>query len=143
MKFVRAVKLGILLVLAWLIFAAVAIAPHRLCFEGGTVYTFFCGTSSADCREITVDGDKAESMFLSLSDVCGEATVYENVDAEQIIKKFRAKVIACEKLCDSVNYYCKADMPYAVELYGTEINLHVSEKDGRVKVGSPIIFGGY
>ena len=61
MNYLRAVKLGILLILAWVIFAAVALAPDRLCFEGGKSYTFFCGTSSAYCREITVSGDKAES----------------------------------------------------------------------------------
>ena len=143
MKFVRAVKLGILLVLAWLVFAAIALSPRRLCFEGGKSYTFFCGTSSADCREITVSGKEAESVKLALCNVCGEATVYESADAEQIIKKFNAQVIVKEEVCGIVNYYCKADLPYAVELYGTEINLHVSVKDGRVKVGSPIIFGGY
>jgi len=143
MNFVRATKLGILLILACTVCAAVALAPKRLCFEGGLNYTFFCGTSSADCREITVSGNEAESVKLALCNVCGEATVYENADAEQIIKKFNATIVAKEELCDSVNYYCKADLPYSVELYGTEINLHVSVKNGRVKVGSPIIFGGY
>ncbi|MDE6356214.1 MAG: hypothetical protein K2L67_03120 [Clostridia bacterium] len=143
MNFIRAAKLGILLSLACVIFAAVAISPKRLCFDGGKNYTFFCGTSSADCHEITVSGKDAKSVKLALLNVCGEATVYENASAEQIIKKLNAKVIAKEELCGSVNYYCKANLPYAVELYGTEINLHVSEKNGSVKVGSPIIFGGY
>ena len=143
MKFVRAVKLGILLVLAWLVFAAITLSPRRLCFEGGKSYTFFCGTSSADCREVTVSGDKAESTFLSLLNVCGEAATYENADAEQIIKKLGAKIVAKEEFCDGVNYYCKADLPYSVELFGTEINLHVAVKGESVKVGSPVIFGGY
>lgn len=143
MNFVHAAKLGILLTLSCVICAAVALAPKRLCFDGGKDYTFFCGTSSADCREITVSGESAKSVKLALLNVCGEATVYDNASAEQIIKKFNAKVIAKEELYDSVNYYCKADLPYSVELYGTEINLHVSVKGNSVKVGSPIIFGGY
>ena len=48
-----------------------------------------------------------------------------------------------EKLSGSVNYYCTADLPYSVELYGTEINLHICIKQSGVTVASPIIFGGY
>ena len=54
-----------------------------------------------------------------------------------------AEIIFTEELSDSVNYYCKANLPYKVKLYGEEINLHISVRENGVKVASPIIFGGY
>ena len=48
-----------------------------------------------------------------------------------------------EELSDSVNYYCTADLPYAVTINGQVINLHICVRADSVKVASPIIFGGY
>lgn len=59
------------------------------------------------------------------------------------MKTVNGEIVFCEKLSDSVNYYCKADLPYSVELYGKTINLHVCIRKDGVKVASPIIFGGY
>lgn len=153
----KAAKLSVLLILSCIVLAAVAVfslpasAPaaastasaRGLCFNRGESYTFFCGTSSADCREVTVRASAALTAKLALSDVCGEATVYKNFNLEKFLLQYGAKVVWREKLSDSVNYYCAANLPYSVNLYGQTINLHVSVRGDTAKVGSPIIFGGY
>lgn len=138
----RAAKISLLIAAAAVILFALAAFPKRLCFDGGKSYTFYCGTSSADCREITVTGAAAFER-LKLKDVCGEATVYDNFDLDGFLAGVGGKVVAVEELSDSVNYYCTANLPYSVRLYGTVINLHVSVRGDSAKVASPIIFGGY
>ena len=112
------------------------------CFEEGESYTFFCGNTSADCRVVTVK-DGAALSLLALDDVCGESTTYPTLDTEEFLESVNGKVVFCERLSDSLNLYCTADLPYSVKLYGTQINLHICLKQGGVTVASPIIFGGY
>lgn len=129
-------------VCAALIVAALTVFPSRVCFEGGENYTFYCGTSSADCREVR-SSFNAEIERLLLTDVCGESVEYESFDLNGYLKQVNGKVMFTEELSDSVNYYCTADLPYSVNINGYQINLHVSVKKDGVKVASPIIFGGY
>lgn len=138
----RALKLSAVLVLSALIISAVAVLPQRLCFSKGEEYTFYCGTSSKDCREVTVT-QNASLTRVALKDVCGEGTTYTQFDLESFLKKTGAQIVFTETLSDSVNYYCTADLPYAVKLYGKTINLHISVRENSVKVATPIIFGGY
>ena len=73
--------------------------------------------------------------------MCGESTEYERLDVQAFLDEVNGRAVFTEKLSDSLNYYCTADLPYSVELYGTEINLHICIKQGGVTVASPIIFG--
>ena len=136
---IRAVKIFILLALAAVMLAAAVALPKRLCFE---VYTFYCGTSSADCKEVTAEKNAA-AVRLSLKNVCGEAVVYKSFDLDGFLKQVRGRVVFTEELSDSVNYYCTADLPYSVTVNGHRINLHICVRADSVKAGSPIIFGGY
>ena len=138
----RILQLAALSLLAAVIICAVTVYPEKPCLEGGASYTFYCGTSSSDCTEITVTENIAFKK-LCLKNVCGESTTYENCSVSEILEKFGGKVIFTEELSDSVNYYCTANLPYSVDLYGTKINLHVSVKGNTEKVATPIIFGGY
>ena len=135
-------KLSLVTLCAVLIVAALAVFPQRLCFKAGSSYTFYCGTSSADCREVTSTGNAA-ALKLVLKDVCGESTVYENFDLDSFLKQVGGKIVKTEQYCDGVNYYCTADLPYSVNLNGLEINLHICVREDSAKVASPIIFGGY
>ena len=121
---------------------AMAILPSRVCFADGKNYTFYCGTSSADCREIRATFN-AELERIALTNVCGESAEYDSFDLEGFLKGINGNVVFVEELSDSVNYYCTADLPYSVNLYGKTINLHVCVRSDTVKVASPIIFGGY
>lgn len=127
---------------AAVICAALVVLPSRVCFSGGENYTFYCGTSSADCREVR-SSFNAEIERLLLSDVCGESAEYRQFDIKSYLKSVNGKIIFTEELSDSVNYYCTADLPYSVDINGYRINLHVCVRKDSVKVASPIIFGGY
>ena len=135
-------RLLFLTVCAAFICTALAVFPSRVCFSGGKNYTFYCGTSSADCREVRA-AFNAEIERLFLTDVCGESAEYKNFNLNSYLKQVKGKVVFTEELSDSTNYYCTADLPYSVEINGHKINLHVCVKKDSVKVASPIIFGGY
>ena len=138
----RLARLFFLTISAVFVLAAVAFMPQDLCFESGGTYTFYCGTSSADCKVVTVQSF-AKAQKLCLKNVCGESTEYENFDMESFLKSVDGKVVFEEKFSDGVNYYCTADLPYSVELCNRTINLHIAVKGNAARVASPIIFGGY
>lgn len=137
----RFLKLLILTVFAVIVLSAAGFIKLKPCFEQGKSYTFFCGTSSADCKTVVCDNPQSEK--LRLKNVCGESTEYDNFDLDSFLEQFGGEIVFCEELDDSVNYYCKANLPYSVDLYGQEINLHVCVRGDAAKVGTPIIFGGY
>ncbi len=140
---VYAIKLIAAICAALLIAAALAVLPQRLAFRGGNSYTFYLGDTSKNCRVVTASGNSAMIKRLTLTGVCGESATYSSFDWEAYLEEVNGKVIFCEELDDSVNYYCEADLPYSVNLYGKSINLHVCVKESGVTVGTPIIFGGY
>lgn len=136
-------KLLITLLLAALILCAVTALPCRLLFGGGDCYRFYLGDTSLNCKEVSVGGASAPLTRLFLTKVNGESATYQSLDIEKFIKSVNGEIVFLEKLEDSVNYYCKASLPYSIELYGQEINLHICVKEDSVTVASPIIFGGY
>lgn len=138
----RALKLLITALLCAALASAVAVLPEKLCFENAETYTFFCGTSSADCKEVTANRN-AQAARLMLTEVCGEAAEFSDFDLQSFLKSVNGKIVFTEELSDSVNYYCTADLPYSVSLNGTEINLHICMRGNSAKAASPIIFGGY
>ena len=138
----RFVKLLSITLAAGAFIAALALMPIKLCFESGESYTFFCGDSSKNCREVTVT-ENVRLKRLLLNDVCGESTVYSEFDLDDFLQSVEGTIVFKEELSDSVNYYCKANLPYSVNLYGEQINLHICVKEFGVKVATPIIFGGY
>ena len=138
----RAVKLTGLTVAALIILAIISVFQSRLCFDGGENYTFYCGTSSKDCKVVTATySAAAERLFLK--NVCGESYETDFDGLESILKKYGGKVVFKEEFSDGINYYCSADLPYSVTLHEQEINLHICVRGNRAKIGSPIIFGGY
>ena len=138
----RFLKLMVLTIAVGLFLAIFTICQAKLCFNEADSYTFFCGDSSKNCTEVRVSRNAALKK-LTLSNICGESAEYSNLDIDSFLSSVNGEIVFVETLSDSVNYYCKADLPYSVTLYGEEINLHICVKDKGVKVGSPIIFGGY
>ena len=131
------------LVLALFLAAMLTVLPKRLAFDGADKYSFFTGNTSLNCREVRVDGSEAAIARLALTEVCGESATYSTLDLDEFLNKVGGKVLFVETLSDSVNYYCTADLPYSVQLYGQTVNLHVCVKESGTTVASPIIFGGY
>lgn len=140
----HAAKIAIYLLGAALLVAALTAMPKRLLFSGGQSYNFYLGEGSKNCRVVTTDGESASITRLTLSDVCGESASYpSDYDWQNLLASLNGDVLFTEELDDSVNYYCKANLPYSVNLYGKEVNLHICVKQSGIMVGSPIIFGGY
>lgn len=131
------------LIAAVILFTALTVLPRRLLFEGSDYYCFYTGDTSKDCKEIRTGSDAAALTRITLKNVCGESATYSSLDLNSFLASVDGEILFTETLSDSVNYYCKASLPYSVELNGQEINLHVCVKESGVTVGSPIIFGGY
>lgn len=139
----QAIKITAALIAAALIALAITVLPQRLAFRGGDSYSFYLGDTSKNCKIITASGDKAMLTRLTLNKICGESATYSSFDWQAYLKSIGGKILFKEELTDSVNYYCEADLPYSIELYGKKVNLHICVKDNGVMLGSPIIFGGY
>ena len=138
----RFLKLLSLTILAGVLLGVFAVFQAGPCFKGAESYAFFCGDTSINCREVRAPRNAALKK-LTLTNICGECAEYSKLDVESFLASVNGEIVFVETLSDSVNYYCKADLPYSVILYGTEINLHICVRESGIKVGSPIIFGGY
>lgn len=138
----RFLKLSAITVAACALIISLAVLPERLCFKGGESYTFYCGTSSADCKVVNSDGNPSLQK-LKLKNVCGESAVYQSLKIEEFIAAFNGEIVFSEQVAGLTNYYCRADLPYSVNIGGEEINLHICVREESVMVGTPIIFGGY
>ena len=144
MRKIRGLAVLLFTVVAALAFLCVLTAlPDRLAFKGSERYTFYVGNTSKNCRVVSCAASEAELTRLTLQGICGESATFSTLDIDEFLKSVKGEVVAVQKLSDSVNYYCTADLPYAVELFGTSINLHICVREDSVMVGSPIIFGGY
>lgn len=128
---------------AAILFVCIIALPDRLLFKDGDSYSFYLGDTSKNCRVVTADSSSAASTRLFINNVCGESATYKSLDVNDFLKRVGGEVIFSEEIDGSVNYYCSAPLPYSVNLYGKEINLHVCVKADGVTVASPIIFGGY
>ena len=142
-KLKRTVTLLIVAAAALAFFALLTALPDRLAFSGGDSYVFYVGNTSKNCRMVTCTAQDAGVTRLTLSQVCGESATFSTFDKEEFLASVNGEILFVEELSDSVNYYCKADLPYSVNLYGEQINLHICVKQEGVTVASPIIFGGY
>lgn len=128
---------------ALVVLCVLAALPDRLVFDGGERYTFYVGNTSKNCRVVSCNANQAGLTRLALQNVCGESATFSSLDIDGFLKSVKGEIMFEEKMSDSVNYYCKADLPYSVELYDTTINLHICVREDGVTVASPIIFGGY
>lgn len=138
----RILKLSLTALSAVLIIFAISALPKRICFEGGYNYVFYCGTSSADCKVVRAD-DNAKLTRIFLKDVCGEGAEFKELDIDGFLAGVNGKIVFSESVAGITNYYCSASLPYSTVLDGAVINLHIAVCEDSVKVGTPIIFGGY
>ena len=136
------IKLSITAAFAALVVFAIAALPTRICFDGGYNYEFYCGTSSADCKTVRAQGN-AKLTRIFINGVCGEGAEFKELDIDKFLSGVNGEIIFYESAAGITNYYCTADLPYSTVLDGNRINLHIAVREDSVKVGSPIIYGGY
>ena len=141
--FKRITAFALILSLSVFFCLAIAILPNRLLFCGGESYRFYLGDTSLNCKEVFADSVLAPLLRLTLRDINGESATYKQLDISTFLKSVNGEILFLEEVEGSKNYYCKADLPYSVNLYGKQINLHICVSERGITVASPIIFGGY
>ena len=75
----------------------------------------------------------------------GESCVVENdYTAEQILSNFNAKIVKKEIHDNGVSIYAySSKIKYKKQLFGKVVNLHIELSNGKITVGSPIIYGSF
>lgn len=121
------------------------IGKPNLKFREGEEYTFYVGSASSQAEIITVCGGAARTAA-RLKDIRGESTVYAYTSdgVEKIMDEFSAEIVFFEKCATSESVYCYSpEFSDCIMIDGRAVNLHVASDGVKIKVGSPIIFGGY
>lgn len=143
LKIKFAAKIFLTLALATLTLFGVTTLLHAPIFGKGENYRFYVGNTSKNCKEIITTHAQAFITKPFLSQLNGESVTVRKVDLQELLNNVDGKILFCEQLEDSINYYCQAKLPYSITLYGKQINMHVCIKNDEVIIASPIIFGGY
>ena len=106
-------------------------------FPDGERYEYYTGTSS---EEIIVSRSPYKKLFLS--DIKGESVRYTGDKAEELISRFRAKILFTEEAAGVVNYYCYSPLlKNTVLIGGKTVNLHIACSGSETAAGTPVIFG--
>ena len=86
-----------------------------------------------------------EKEFPLINGVIGESCEINSACSyEKVFEDFSAELIFIEETEDGVSYYgFSPKIKYREEVNGRKVNLHVHVERGRMKVGSPIIYGSF
>lgn len=130
---------GVAAVAAAFLCAAFAYALTRSPVFDGEGYELYTGMSSAGV--IVTDAPAAVKLTLP---VAGESARWEGDRAAELLERFDAKVLFCEEVCGTRNYYCSSPLlGEGVLLRGVRVNLHIASDGSCTVAGTPIIFGGF
>ena len=130
---------GIAIIGACIACGAFAYVLTRSPVFDGEGYELYTGTSSAGV--IVTDAPAAVKLTLP---VAGESARWEGDRAAELLERFDAKVLFCEEVCGTRNYYCSSPLlGEGVLLRGVRVNLHIAVSGSRTAAGTPVIFGGF
>ncbi len=130
---------GIAIIGACIACGAFAYALTRSPVFDGEGYELYTGTSSAGV--IVTDAPAAVKLTLP---VAGESARWEGDRAAELLERFDARVLFCEEVCGTRNYYCSSPLlGEGVLLRGVRVNLHIAVSGSRTAAGTPVIFGGF
>lgn len=74
----------------------------------------------------------------------GESCTVATIDKEAVLSAFEAKVLFVETTDSGVSYYAYSDkLKYCKIVNGKRVNLHIHVSEDCVKVGTPLIYGGF
>ena len=110
--------------------------------EGERVFYLHSASSQAE-----------QTSTLSVRDypkVKGESVIFalnganEETKLQEILSRYRARVLFTEEVCGTRSYYCHTDeWNNAIAIGGYAVNLHIAISNERCAVGTPMIFGGF
>lgn len=143
----RALKMGINMICCYFILSLPAIAGTKTAFVPEGRYTFYCNSASSQAKIVNCYSGCAVFYKYILGDsLTGERVTYQGGrSVESVLEEYAAAVLFTEDTDGVKNYYCYSSaFPYATELYGETVNLHIAvNASGSVALGTPLIFGGF
>ena len=108
-------------------------------------YNLYFGTSSSQCRILSVDKGEYARGFYDRAGVKGISV--NNVDGDFIkseIEKLNAQLVFTEIVGGVVvKYYYSTKIPAYKRVNGKKVNLQTAESKDNYTIGSPLIFGGF
>lgn len=108
-------------------------------FEGGTGYELYLSDSAGEIR--LTETPARDKLFLA---VTGESVRYEGDLSQELMEKFAAKLVFCEKVGQTVNYYLYSPkLGEGIALPEGAVNLHIAVRGNVTAAGTPLIFGGF
>ena len=86
-----------------------------------------------------------KSKYVFCFNLRGESCVVENeCSVEQILQNFNARVVKTEKHDNGVSIYAYSkEIKYKKTLFGKVVNLHIELSNGKITMGSPVIYGSF
>ena len=83
-----------------------------------------------------LEGERSSFLFQSEQEAAFQAA--------QLLKESRARLVRVEEVEGARSYYAYSEtLGDGVALFGEVVNLHVVQSGRIVRVGTPLIFGGY
>ncbi len=138
-------KLYSILVVLLCVFTAIGVylsAQEPIFKKYSNTYEVALFTASSNASFTIVDSFN----YRFLGDKKGESCEIDakNFNLSEILCDLQANLVFTDELDDITCYYAYTDkIKNFIVIEGKKVNLHFAVKNDRVKLGSPIIFGGY
>lgn len=108
----------------------------RISLSGAVLYQ-----ADSSSQRVVVEGDVEGYLTAIRSRV---ACTVLDVDADEVLRKYKARVVFCESACGVTSLYCfSPSLPCDQRINGERVNLHVAIYKEGVKIGIPIICDGF
>jgi len=110
-------------------------------FCDGKNHVYYFKASSQGGAAYSDEALPAEIIYAELG---GESASFDGTTIEEIERKYSAVLLFEESASGVDNYYYYSPLfSRFAFIGGRAVNLHVAVRDNSVRVGTPIIFGGY
>ncbi len=130
------------LTVCMIIIYAIAFLNATPVFRGyANKYELYIGDNSSCASVISVNADE----YPFIHNIYGEScTITGDFNLTEFLSDMNASLIFYENIGDGMNYYAYSPkIKYKKEILGKTVNLHVYISKSKIKVGSPLIYGGY
>lgn len=129
--------------------AAAALLFATVCAVNGVGATFCEGTDHvyyfrSSSQSGYVKSEEALPADILYAEIGGESASLKGVTLVEIEEKYSAVLVSEEEASGVYNYYYYSPLlSRCVFIGGKAVNLHVAVRGDSVRIGTPIIFGGY
>lgn len=112
-------------------------------FKEGKNHVFYLYSASSNATVRRLDeNDLRYSVFLG--EKRGESCELDEIRLPEVLKRLKAELVFIEKGEFFENtYYYSPEIKGNIVIGGQKINLHVSKRDGKIYIASPLNFGSF